>query len=205
MEKVKAGLRGLTPTMKLLRSRIVLEQMSNNPSFPNPVPSMAELAQACDELEEANRAALDRGRMACLRKRVAVTRMDEMLTRLAGYVNSAADGDTTRLLSSGFELVKAPEPISSLPQPQGLRALRTPYPDQLELRWHTVRGSLIYEVEEALDSDTGERTWQRLCMTSKPRLTVTEREPGRIYVFRVCAFGTKVQSPYSPWAYGKAA
>jgi hypothetical protein len=183
----------------------VLEHLSYNPHFPNPVPSMADFAQACNELEEANLAALDRGRMACARKRTAVTRMDQMLTRLAGYVNSAADGDVTRLLSSGFELVKTPEPISTLPQPKYLRALRTAFPDRLELRWENVRGCLIYEVEEGTENSAGEVVWQRLAMTSKQRLTVTGREPGHTYVFRVCAFGTKVQSPYSPWAYGKAA
>ena len=60
MDKVKAGLRGLTAEEKLVKGRVVLQQMQGNPDFPDPVPSMADLKQACDRLEAANLAALDR-------------------------------------------------------------------------------------------------------------------------------------------------
>ena len=43
MEKVKAGLRGLSAIDKLVKGRVVHSQMSGNPHFPAPVPSMAEL------------------------------------------------------------------------------------------------------------------------------------------------------------------
>ena len=91
MEKVKAGLRGLNALEKLTKGQIVLKQMSGNPDFPNPEPSMAELQIAVDELEDACEKALDRGHRAIVRKQLAVAVMDQYLTRLAGYANSAAN------------------------------------------------------------------------------------------------------------------
>lgn len=183
----------------------MLERMSGNPHFPDPEPSMTELQAACAELRIAIQEAEDRGRRAIFRKDQAVETIDRCLTRLAGYVNSVALGDATKLLSSGFELTKRPEPISTLSRPKGLRNMRSSYPGVVDLVWDNVPGTLVYEVEQRLSSWGNEEEWRRVALTSKPRYKMSGLEPYSNQVFRVRAVGTKTESPYSPEFYTKAA
>lgn len=194
MEKVKAGLRGLNAAKKLEKGKLVLGALNGNPHFPSPVPSLAELDAACVELREANIAAMDRGRQACLRKEQAVAEMDILLSRLAGYVNGAAMGDPLKLISSGFDLIKRAEPRSSIDAPAILQTKRTFRPGEIELRWKGVAGALVYEVETVV---TEERGWERVLMTSKPRATIKDLEPNTWHAYRVRAIGTKATGPYS--------
>lgn len=205
MNKVKTGLRGLSASDKLVKGQVVLMQMSGNPDFPAPVPSMADLQLACTELEVAIREAEDRGRRAIFRKQQAVVVMENYLTRLAGYANSVALGDAQKLLNSGFELAKRPEPISDLSRPQGLRNIRSVFPGVVDLSWHRVPGALVYEVELRITNAQGEHQWQRVALTSKPRHQMNGFVPYSNQVFRVRAVGTQTQSPYSMDFFTKAA
>lgn len=205
MNKVKAGLRGLSASDKLVKGQVVFNQMNGNPHFPNPEPSMAELHAACTELEVAYREAEDRGRRAIFRKQQAVELMESYLTRLAGYVNSAALGDAGTLLSSGFELVKRPEPISELAQPAGLRSMRSIFPGVVDLVWDRVPGALIYEVELREVTGQGDQQWRRMSLSTRPRHVMQGFIPYSNQVFRVRAVGSKTMSAYSPEFFTKAA
>lgn len=205
MNKVKTGLRGLNPTAKAQRAAIVYSQMNGNPAFPAPTPSMAEFHAAYVELKEANLAALDRGRMALARRNSAEQRMDMLLTRLAGYVNSECLGDTLKLRSSGFLLVKRGTPINTLAPPAELTVRPTAFPGQVKLRWQRVPGAIMYVVERAI-SDFGQPDqWERVDETSRPQYVLDGMEPHTPLRFRVRALGTQVKGPYSAEAYGKAA
>jgi hypothetical protein len=195
MDKVKAGLRGLSAEQKASRAAIVYNALHGNPDYPDPSPSLSEFHEAYLELKAANLAAMDRGRMACARKRKAAARIDAMMSRLAAYVNSTAMGDTTKLLGSGFFFVKRPKPISSLEQPQNLQVKPTRFPNQLEIKWEGVAGARIYQVEVAIGMDTTLWQWERVSLCTRPKVVVENTRPQP--VFRVCAVGTKASSPYS--------
>lgn len=205
MSKAKAGLRGLNAIDKQRRAAIIHGCMSGNPLFPNPSPSMAEFGQALAELRQANIDALDRGKSAILRKNIAERTISDMITRLAGYVNSVCAGDTLKIMSSGFERTKAPEPISSLQAPKSARVRSTPYPSRLMVKWERVPGALIYQVEEQVTTADGGKEWQLVELTSRPKLEVDGRPSDQYHTFRICAVGTKTQSPYAEARYIKAA
>lgn len=202
MDKVKAGLRGLNAVQKAGRAAVVYDQMNGNPHFPNPVPSMPEFHAAYIELKESVLAALDRGRMALARRNRAEERMDMYLSGLAGYVNTVAMGDKLKLISSGFPLAKQGAPVSSLNKPSNVTVRATPFPGQVKMRWERVPGALIYQVERALDIHG--QQWERIGLTSRLVLVVEDVQPHTMQWFRVCAIGTKTQSPYGS-AFGKAA
>ena len=205
MEKVKAGLRGLSPINKVTRAAVVYNQMHGNPNFPNPDPSMAEFHRAYLELKRANQAAEDRGRKAIFQRNLAVAQIDQYLSRLAAYVNSVCMGDVSKLITSGFFLVKRAEPISSLNQPTTVTVRSTAYPGQVKVRWQNVPGALVYQVERLAEEPNGEEQWVRVALTSRPQLVVDGLPSYVPQRFRVCAVGTKTESPYSPVAFGKAA
>lgn len=203
MEKVKTGLRGLSAVAKAQRASIVYTHMNGNPHFPSPTPSMAEFHAAYIELKSANLAALDRGRMAMARRDRAVEVMDSCLTRLAAYVNSTCLGDSIKLASSGFLLVKRPEPISTLKRPTGMKVRPTAYPGQVRISWNPVPGARMYELER---SETGaiNGPWEHVVTISRPYLVTDGIASNTLQLFRVRAIGTRTESPYAD-AFGKAA
>ena len=194
MDKVKAGLRGLNALQKATKAAIVYQQMNGNPDFPAPDPSMAEFHAAYLELKAANLAALDRGRMAMHRRNMAVERMDHLLTRLAAYVNSVCLGDRLKLESSGFKLVKKPSPISSLEVPGDLTVRRTAYENVFNVRWNSVKGALMYEVEVKPD---GSPNWERVTLTGRTSVRVKDELAQPFVQFRVCAIGRQTTSPWT--------
>lgn len=205
MEKVKAGLRGRTALEKVTLGRVVLEHMSANPMFPNPVPSLATLQAAVEELSEACVAALDRGRLACARKRRAVADLDKVLSALAAYVNSVGLGDPSTLLSSGFELAKRPAPINELSPPDGLSFQRTQFPDLLQVRWERVPGAVVYQLEVCYYVNGDQGPWERVALTTRPKARVQLHRQGPKPAFRVCAVGTQLQGPYCQTKMAEAA
>ena len=205
MEKVKAGLRGLNPLEKATRAANVFKSMNGNPNFPDPTPSMAEFHAAYLELKRANLAAMDRGRRAIFERNQAVERINDYLSRLASYVNSVSQGDVEKLVTSGFFLVKRAEPINSLKQPMNLTVRATAYPGQVKVRWENVPGAIIYQVERLVKEIDGTEQWERVVLSSRPKAVIGGLTSYVDQQFRVCAVGTKTQSPYSNVAYGKAA
>ncbi|MBK9764919.1 MAG: fibronectin type III domain-containing protein [Flavobacteriales bacterium] len=204
MAKVKAGLRGLSANQKATRAAVLYSQMNGNPNFPDPVPSMPEFHAAYIELKESILAALDCGRLAIARKDRAVQRIDEYMTRLAGYVNSACLGDIRKLNSSGFELVKRPAPINTLDVPRNFRVRATAYPEQLKARWERVPGAVIYQLERAISGQGDAEQWEVVDLTTRTSYVVSRMPSTVSQTFRVVAVGCSIRSPYSQKAYGKA-
>lgn len=197
MEKVKAGLRGLSAEDKAVLGESVYNALLGNAHFPDPQPSLATYRAVLDELYAANVDAIDRGRRACARKRVAVAEFDKATARLAAYVNSIALGDVTKLGTSGFKAAKRPEPQNTLEQPKVIEFRHTYWENRVEMRWERVPGALIYQVERTLPASGQEDNWERVGLTSRLKLAVERECNGIRYAYRVCAIGAQLQGPYS--------
>lgn len=188
MEKVKAGLRGLSAPSKVSLGRTVLKAMTGNPNFPNPTPGLIDLEKVIADLQQACVDALDRGLAACARKRTAVTRFDRTFSALAAYVNSVCMGDVVMLYSSGFPVAKRPEPMTDLQEPQSLGFWRTEFHNVLQVRWDSVPGAVMYELESKAGLVGHE--WELVVQTTRPTTRINyDRNAPQIY--RVKAIGTK--------------
>jgi hypothetical protein len=194
---VKAGLRGLSAEAKRFKGESVYTALNGNAYFPDPQPSLTEYRAVLDALAQANTDAEDRGRQACARKRAAVAAFDQATARLAAYVNSVALGDVTKLVSSGFMLAKRPEPQNQLASPQVINFRRTPWQNRLEMHWSSVHGAIIYLVERCRHIEASEPVWERIALTTRPKLTVERGDGAGPFAYRVCAVGTQVQGPYT--------
>ena len=53
MARIRLNLKNLTVTEKVAKGRQIVTAMSNNTSFPNPNPPLAEVTAALDELTQA--------------------------------------------------------------------------------------------------------------------------------------------------------
>lgn len=174
----------------------VVDHMTDNSHFPTPNPTVALLKQATQEYQQAlyDAAGRDQKLVAIKDNRRAVLR--SMLTQMAEYVNSVADGDREKLLSSGFKLAKNRgedgylRPISEL-------EVRIDTPEQAILRIKKVAGAKAYVHEYTTGVVTNESVWVAKT-TTEPFYTFKGLQSGVKHSFRVIAIGRGEKSVYSP-------
>ena len=110
-----------------------------------------------------------------------------------------SEGVEANILSAGFDVRKAPEPITTIGQPQDLRARLTGFSGTVGLDWDSVYGARYYQVW-ITDGDPTKGEWTLAGVTTKSRHTVDHLTPGTFYSFRVNAVGARAESVYSDTA-----
>lgn len=202
MRLVKTDLRGLNASDVLNKARIVLTSMQGNPHFPNPTPSLAEFATACDLLEESVVGTVDGGsRLEFVQKNTRMAEVKRMLTALAGYVGAIAGNNSEIVLSGGFEMRRPATRITRLEAPRELRAVTGQQYRSIYLRWRPVHGARMYRVY-ITRTPVDEASWELLALTSGSRCTATDLQAFAYYYFRVEAIGAHATSPMSDHASG---
>ena len=91
-------------------TRNVIAKVRNNPKLANPDVKVEDLEAKADLLEARSVAALGGGKEATALMHQTEEELDDMLRKMARYVDRIADGDNTIILSSGFNLAKQPSP-----------------------------------------------------------------------------------------------
>src|SRR5919205_3289941 len=98
MARIRLNLRNLSVTEKIVKGRQIVTQMTGNAAFQIPHPSLTDITAAVDELERAF------GAVQSVRSDIATrvvtqdnaeANLDQLLTQLAGYVESVAGRDDT--------------------------------------------------------------------------------------------------------------
>ena len=105
MPRVRLNLKNLTVTEKIAKDRQIVTAMTNNASFPTPNPPLTEVTTTLDELSQAF--ALVQAAKSEVTTRVvtqdnAGTKVDQVLTQLASYVESVAGRNDTLITSAGM-------------------------------------------------------------------------------------------------------
>lgn len=177
-------------------SFLIIERMTENTHFPNPNPTLAVIKQAAQEYQAAlyNAAGRDQKLVSIKNDKRAVLRA--LLSQLAEYVSSVANGDRTVLLSSGFSLTKAKGEVATLKAIDKLE-VNTETPEQVVVRVKKVHGAKAYIHQYTTGTVTSESQWVSRTIT-EPWCTITGLQPGVKYAFRVIAIGPGEQSVYSP-------
>lgn len=194
---IKLGLSRIKPTDLVAKCSHIENKMTGNPLFADPMPALADITAAREELSIRINAAKmgDRGQIARRKEQEEVVK--NLLRKLAGYVKAVANAEAD-VLSAGFQVARAPEPLREMTRPQGLDAMRADTSGMVKLSWTPVRGSLHYLVETTQqDPSREEAEWKILAYTSKSKTEVDSLTPGTYYWFRVRALGSTGQSPYS--------
>jgi hypothetical protein len=175
----------------------VIQDMTKNVAlFPNPNPSMAELAKATEEYQVALYNAKGRDPVLVSIKDDKRAVLRAMLTQLAEYVTSVAKGDRTVLLASGFTLAKAKGEVAAL-KPIEKLIVDTETPEQAVIRVKKVSGAKAYTFQYTTGAVTSESQWVSRTITEF-WCSLTGLQSGVKYSFRVIAIGPGDQSVYSP-------
>ena len=202
MARIRLNLRRLSVTEKLAKGRQIVTAMTNNASFASPIPPLSEIATGLDELEKAF------GLVQAARSEVATrsatqdnaeARLEQLLTQLAGYVESVAGKDDTLITSAGMETKAAPSAPAIPPPPDGVGATVGEHDGVIDLFWKRVPNARSYLIESSVDP-AAPGSWTHVGIATSASKTVNNLTTGKRYWFRVAAVGAGGQSGWSEHA-----
>ena len=203
---VRPGVDRITPYAILVKTRNAATKMAGNPHFVNPVPALATVTLACDNLEAAIAAfVLNPGPRERSERSQAFDVVKGIYLDLCGYVQAASNGSLAIIESAGMEVRKTSAPVGQLPAPVRLLASATEYPGRIDIRWGGVKGRSGYYVFICNGDPNVEANWSQLVFTTRNRFSATGLTTDKLYYFRVNAIGPIGVSPMSDVTFAKAA
>lgn len=204
--KIKLGHTRVTAVQLVDMSRTNVTKLTGNAAFATPVPPLADITSAADQLDTASQAyAFSRSRLDKEERDSAFTELKGLRTDLGGYVQSVANGDQALITSAGFETQRQPQPLGRLKAPANVRALALPYPGKVEVRFDGVKGRDAYSLFICAGDPSVLANWSLYTTTGKNRIVVDGLDSDHRYYFRVVALGAAGASPVSVPATAKAA
>jgi hypothetical protein len=169
--------------------------MTGNPSFVDPVPSLADLSDAIEAFNTALNNSRDGDRLKAAIKNQKREELIELLHLLADYVLFKSEGDTVTAMSSGFTIGKSPEP-REITKPQNPRLLQGENSGELIPKVDRVPGAIGYLHQYATEAEMAQAKWTTI-PSSRSKCRIANLTPGTRYFYRVAALGTKDQLIYS--------
>jgi hypothetical protein len=158
----------------------ILKEMTGNPAFPNPVPTLAALATAVNDLQTAQTAALTRAKGSATVRNQKRTALVQLLTQLKAYVQAQADSNpdtgASVIESAGLPVRKTPvRPARVFAAAVGANA------GTANLVAPSAGHRASYEWEYSVD---GGKTWTLALPTMKAKTTVIGLPSATVVQFR---------------------
>ena len=110
-----------------------------------------------------------------------------------------------KIASTGFETRKMASPVGVVNAAKNLRAARGKLTGDIDVRWDSVSGRIMYALFICAGDPKVEADWSLLLQTSKNFHTAINLISDKPYYFRVVAIGTAGPGPISDSAWSKAA
>lgn len=171
-----------------------LDQLTDNPGFPNPPSPLTAISAALDAFVAALAVSKEGGKKATVEKDNARNALEQLLRPLAAYIQTVAGNDLALLLSSGFEALSTNRAQVPLPKPV-IESVENPASTQLALRLQPVYTSRAYEVRVSY----GTSGWQTAgVFTQARRIILEDLTPGTTYTVQARAIGGSTGS--SDWS-----
>ncbi len=202
MPRVRLNLKNLTVTEKIAKGRQIVTAMTNNASFPTPTPSLNEVTAALDELSQAYalvQAAKSEVTTRVVTQENAGTKLDQVLTQLAGYVESVAGRNDTLITSAGMETKSSPSSPTLPSVPQAVSASAGEHEGEINLFWKAVPNARSYTIESSQDPATAS-SWTHVGIATSASKLIANLTSGKRYWFRVAAVSAGGQSGWSEHA-----
>jgi hypothetical protein len=173
----------------------VVEKMTGNSYFTNPNPKLETIKTSYDEFQSALSKQQRGNRESTAVKNAKREVLEDLLQRLANYVEEVADNNEVILLSSGFELYKKAEKIGPLDVPTGLAVKPGTTHGSLVFSWDKVDNARSYEVQY-YDTEKGELTAKTKTSTCT-NIEITSLISGRQYTLVVAGVGSDLSRNWS--------
>ncbi|MEE1946928.1 fibronectin type III domain-containing protein [Pedobacter sp. KR3-3] len=174
------------------KARTILASLTSNGNFASPQPSLNELQTALDNYSAALSHTENGSKLETVAKNESRQKLEDVLYRLALYVETIAGSNELVLVSSGYSLVKAETPVGRLPKAENF-TVKIPEKGMAQLRLDAIYGAESYQFEYRA---AGTETWQ-VTVSSKSSLVLKDLPSGAQYEFRVAGIGAATERVYS--------
>ena len=173
----------------------ILAGMTGNPSYPTPVPTLAEVGAAKSDFATAVSTAAGGGVQFTATKNAKREILVGQLRNLSAYVQTHCQNDLSKLLSSGFIAQKQRQPAGVLAPPQNLRLRHGDVSGQLKARANPVTNAGSYGWR--ITTSTAPTDWKDGGTTTAASTTFDHLIPGTIYLVQSRAIGSAGPSDWS--------
>lgn len=197
---VKKGMNRLSVSEKLIVAERIINSMTDNPNFTNPVPTLANFTAIVNELKDAE-AAMDGSKVRTNLRNTALAVFNASVNQLQAYVENVADGNTEVILSSGFELRNRPtKPV--LPEiPELVSAKAGVLTGELLVKWKRNTQARFTMVE--ITRNPGTDSWMPAGQTTGSKIVLSSYDPTQLYFVRVAHVNKVGMGPWSEWVQGR--
>ena len=186
-------------------ARTIKTKMEGDTAFDTLDTKIALLGTSINTLEGANNAYL-LAQQTVEQKSAeladAKATVEAILSILGAGVENVAEGETSVVLRSGFDVQAERTPVGPLTPPQNLVARMSDLQGGMDLRWRTVHGARSYIIETQLEGAT---EWVQSGMTTRVSFSLSGLLSGKKYRVRVRALGASGLGPWSDEAVKMAA
>jgi hypothetical protein len=164
----------------LVVAQNIQKKMTGNPSFPTPIPTLAEFGTAIADLQSAETLALGRAKGAVTLRNEKRTVVVGMIQQLRTYVQSVADLDGTNaasiITSAGFAVRKTPTRTARV-----FHAAPGPVSGAAAIVAPSAGRRASYEWQYSTD---GGKTWLTLPPTLQAKTSIAGLTPGSSAEFK---------------------
>ena len=188
----------MTVPQKIQFARQIVLDMTGNANFDIPAPALTAVSAAATDLETAYNAAQTARQVAkslTSNQDAKAAALDLILAQEANYVENTANGDRTKIESSGFSVRNPSAPIGPLPMVTDLAVAPSENEGSADLKWKLIRGARSYVIERASAAPT--LNWAPIASPTKSKASVNTMTSGQKYWFRVAGIGAAGQGPWS--------
>jgi hypothetical protein len=162
--------------------------------YPSPSPTLETITTAVNTFETKVHDALNGGKIEIGARNAARNELLSLMRQLAAYVEGQCAFDVQNIIETGFEAVRAPSPVGTLPPPQNPRLSYNGMSGELLLKFDRVMNAANYSVQTAESPDG---PWEDQDLSSSTRVRIGGLTPGKVYWARACANGSKGASEWS--------
>lgn len=193
--KITNGFAEMTDVAFLGKVRLILAEMTGNPNFTTPQPTLASVTTLANKFEQAIKNAEAGGSYHRLVRNSTKEELIDTKHNLSYYVLFSAKGNRLIAESSGFTISKDPYPRPPIEKATGLVLTDGPNAGEMFFWFKKVQGAKSYMYQISIDP-LDETKWVSTFGTLR-KTRFTGLEAGKKYYARVVAFGTKGQAVYS--------
>lgn len=199
MARIKMDVTNLRLASKLSKGASLVTMGTDNPNVPNNGAVIAAMAAAQAALEAAEEAAIEARNIAKQRtaeRDAALEAWMQAVWNLASFTQSATGGDPGKILSAGFDIWNSPVP-QPVPGPvTGITVALNDQPGHSKISWNDVAGADGFLVQGSPDPITP-TSWTTPVICKKTKLDANGASPGEKYWYRLAAFNSAGQGPWS--------
>lgn len=196
MKRIKFEFRRYTDSAALVFGKGVLVALTGNDFFPTVSPSLETLQTAINDYDAALSLAKEGGKAHVGAKNARKQELLDVLTNLAFDLMKTADGNEEMLLTTGYPLSKAPQPLPPLNTPEIKKIEGGESVGQLVITVKSQPSVRTYMYEFTPDPLTEDSEWKNQNTTSIKAI-LSGLISGKKYWCRVVAFGSGDQAMVS--------